>query len=218
MAWFKRFTAWLVMARALWVSLGVMLFVLAITYLLPLALEKRVRIGGLVLELAGISVVVIGLNEKLRLFNHPTLVGQLRSWLAGYPSFKPRHHVIEAAAGSIGIAGCSASSSVWSNSANQSAEARLDTLERNVTRLREDQETLSKQFQGETRKCELAISEERRARTEVDKELRSLIEEFGVGGAHLEAIGVSWLLVGATLATISEEICSGVLALLTLSR
>jgi outer membrane murein-binding lipoprotein Lpp len=206
------------MARALWVSLGVMLFVLAVTYLLPLTLEKRVRFGGLVLELAGISVVVFGLNEKLRLFNRPTLIGQLGSWLAGYPSFKPRHHVLEAAGAAIGIAGCRASLSVWSNPANQSSEARLDALERNVTRLREDQERISKQFQDETRKCELAISEERRARTEVDKELRSLIEAFGVGGAHLEAIGVSWLLVGATLATISEEISSGVLALLTLGR
>jgi len=52
------------------------------------------------------------------------------------------------------------------------------------------------------------VKDERRARDEADAQIREQLESFSVGGLHLESMGLVWLFVGITLATLPGEIAS----------
>ena len=52
------------------------------------------------------------------------------------------------------------------------------------------------------------MKDERRARGEADAQILEQLKSFSVGGLHLESMGLVWLFVGITLATLPGEIAS----------
>jgi hypothetical protein len=214
LTWLKANAHWLAKARPLWVAFGFVLLVCVLSLLVPRTLNDRIRYCGWVLELSGISIVIVGLNEKLRLFNRPSLVGHVGNWLAERPQFSPRSRTVPLTGESMTLTGGFATLSVWSNPVDGSVEARIGALESNVKSLKEMQGNTAKQIEEQKTMQDQALTAEREARKTAVQEVRATMETFGIGGLHMEAIGVFWLMLGATFATMSPEISTVLKAIL----
>jgi len=207
--WLKALAQWIDKARALWVGLGVASLAIALTALLPGSLDDHLRYSGWLLEMFGIFIVVFGLNEKLRLFKRPTLLRHFLEWLAECPSYHPQSKTVALQASASMVVGIGEVASVVIKPVENTPDARLDALEKVVTHLRERQDNLTRQMNEQEQQWNAALTTEREAREQTMRELRTTIEAFSVGGFHIEAMGVFWLLLGATLATMSPEISAG---------
>ncbi len=85
-----------------------------------------------------------------------------------------------------------------------SYEQRLTILEKEVDRLRErrerDQVAVGKRFD----RVEANLTNERAERTKDYAALKEKVEDFAVGGLHLEVVGLAWLVVGVLFSTLPE--------------
>jgi hypothetical protein len=183
--WVRR--SWLVLVAP--VSVAV---VFMIVYALPLTVEPRVRIIGLLLQLLGLTTVAYGLRETRKLFNRPTLVAER---LRQFPPFTPKTYVLSAEPGTYHITGHAAEAQLQA----LSIEQRVEMLE---GRLAEQDRLMHKTWTN----IRDTLESERRSRESADSTLQRQLEEFAAGGLHLETIGLFWILVGVILATASVEI------------
>jgi hypothetical protein len=171
--------------------------------------DPVLRYCGLAFQLLGILTVVLGLRDKRRLFDRPSLLENIRLWLDRRPRWeaKPQTFLVTGT-DEISLAD-SVKASVWrATSADAPIEARLALLEANLATLRTEQTEAAKQIQAATRKTNEAIDAERRSRESAVTALRVQIEGLGVGGLHVEWTGVAWLILGVVLATVPGEIAA----------
>lgn len=180
---------------------------------LPGTLEAHVRYCGLAFELIGILTVAIGLDDKRRLFNHPSLLHPLLGWWERRPRWGGKTQILTA----TGALSCSSTASgkcsVWRGvPPNASIDDRLAALEENLTTLRAEHASTAKRVEEEVQKQATAMASERRARELNTDEIKKQIETLGAGGLHLEAVGLILLSFGATLATLSTEIARWLIA------
>ena len=90
--------------------------------------------------------------------------------------------------------------------ADASVEARLHGLEAGLATLRTEQRQTANELQEATRKTNEAVGTERQARESALTALRVQLQSPGVGGLHVEWMGIGWLVLGTVLATIPGEI------------
>jgi hypothetical protein len=206
--WVKATIHWIARAKALWVGLGIVLLVCILGSYIPRPWEDRLRYIGLVLELCGIFTVIFGLNDRLRQLSQPTLLGQVRAWLASAPPFPSKPD-----SGSTGRAVADSSALVlsevawgWDKTVDTSPQARLDALEKNVERLKESRDSTTQRIGEQERQWKAAIAAEQTEREKVIQGLWCTLQRLSVGGFQVEAIGLGWLSLGAALATIPKEI------------
>jgi len=95
-----------------------------------------------------------------------------------------------------------------SRSADATIEERLDALEEKCQQLNQQLIDARNELKSEARRLGEAVENERQARDEADAQIQEQLEAFSVGGLHLESMGLVWLLVGITFATLSEEIAT----------
>lgn len=185
------------------------MLVLIIEPWLPGTLEAHVRYCGLAFELIGILTVAIGLDGKRRLFNRPNLLDPLRGWWKRRPRWGGKAQIINLAGISSSSSAVSGKCSIWRGVApNASIEDRLAALEENVKTLRIEHADTAKRVEEEAQKQDAAVASEHRARELSTNEIKKKIETLGVGGLHLEAVGLVCLILGVILATASTEIAS----------
>lgn len=206
--WNNAFVLWLLDAWRFWPTrfLVVVLVVIIFGSQLPGTADDRVRYCGLSLQLLGILTVVVGLVTRRRLFNHPSLVNDLRNWLARRPRWGAKPQTIY---GSIGAVLAPLSASVKGSVGvppDASIEDRLAALEANIKSLKAEQAETGKELRKETGKLIEALDLERRMRESGVMEIRNLVNTLGAGGLHLEWAGVLWLVLGVILTTIPSEI------------
>jgi hypothetical protein len=79
-------------------------------------------------------------------------------------------------------------------------------LESNLAALTREHEEATKELAEELRKTREAVESERQRRKSADTALRQQLEGLGIGGLHLETIGVVFLAVGIVLDTTPAEI------------
>src|SRR5882672_11551074 len=133
--WIRALIHWVVDAWRVWVPLLVVMLVLLVASKFPLSWADSVlRYFGLAFQLLGILTVVLGLRDKRRLFNRPTLVENIRHWMNRRPRWgTKRQTFLETGTGSFSLIGGSAKFSVWRKApANAPVEARLAALEANL--------------------------------------------------------------------------------------
>lgn len=205
--WIKANAAWLFAAWRVWAPIIVVVIVGALSSLLPGKADDSVRYAGLALQILGIATVVHGLRDRRRLFNRPSLIDHLVSWVDKRPIWGAKPQTVSISmTGTIGISG-SAKISVWRGTPpNATIEARLDALEANIETLKTEQAETAKDLQEETRKSAEALASERQSRESTIGELQTRVDTLGVGGLHLETAGLFWLIVGVVLGTAPAEI------------
>jgi hypothetical protein len=133
---------WLWESRFFWLTVLVALGV-PFAVLLWWPHEHIIRYAGLGLQLAGIGTVWWGIRETRKLFEHPTFWMQAREWFRRRPKYGGR---VIAAGGSVAAAATvSARATVWSHAgADATLEKRVETLEKNLRRVRDDLSSFEK--------------------------------------------------------------------------
>lgn len=168
--------------------------------------EAAHRIAGLVLQLLGIATVVWEIRQTRTLFGRPSILGLAYNWLIQFPRYRPK--VISGTAtvhgGGVGLR---ARGGGWSNAGSgATVEKRIDTLEKNVERLRkqlgETEQELRKQIKAQAS----ALNEEKETRAKEDKAIRDVLEDTETGGLRVSLMGVIWVLVGIIMSTIPSEL------------
>ncbi len=207
-----RAAAWVRCGKPLWI--GTLFFAMCflasgIVWLFGIAqtISDALRWSGLFLQIIGLGSVVIGLQESRRLFNQPSVFESIREWLLqGIRIFKPRHIVIKAEGGAIGISTAFGHARVTSSPQSDSVEDRLFSLERNIEYLRDEIDHLRKDGAEFRKKATEDLVTERKERIAGDEVHAKQLQEAVIGGIHIELAGLIYLLFGITFATIPDEI------------
>jgi hypothetical protein len=199
-----------------WLTLAVIVILGCVALLFPmdvaryvvgfeLSVDDRVRWLGLAYQLAGLGLVVHGLRRSRQLFNKPTyfqdFVHHLRYAFRPPPpkSFTPK-----------GVDSISTTVAEWGR-----VHVAGGTLEERITRL----ETELQDLQNRVNKVDVSIrqtesrlnkriDDESRSRKQGDEDNSKKIEEATIGGIHLEAIGILFLILGILLSTAPREFAS----------
>jgi hypothetical protein len=201
---FKAIWPWLADARHVWYSLAI----IAVALIISLSLyptEPVIRITGLVLQFLGIGTVVWGISETRALFGHPSVVSKIKAWFGRFPLVR-RNVVLSVDSASLAIRGGTARIYQTHKAADSTTEARLDSLERNVTLIHERITLAQKEMDEGLHKISASVKHEEQLRQTEDNETRKKLEATGTGGVHISAIGASWLFVGLILSTAAPEI------------
>jgi uncharacterized small protein (DUF1192 family) len=91
---------------------------------------------------------------------------------------------------------------------NAPLDRRVALLEENVKRLRNEFYAKDKENMEKLSTLTGVIEEERRLREIEARRLSNQLEEFAVGGLHLEIIGLVWLFLGVLGTSIPDEIAA----------
>ena len=107
----------------------------------------------------------------------------------------------------VSLSGMSARAHVWSGvPEGATVEQRLEAVEKNVRRVRDDLSAHQKEADDRVRAQDEVMKRERAEREAADKEIHEKIKETETGGLKLNAAGVWWLLSGTVCSTFPEEI------------
>jgi hypothetical protein len=210
--WLAEVWRWALREWPLWVLFVVPVLSVALFALLSLrdvSAENWVRYCGLFLEVLGILTVADGLQAKRILFNKPDLAQQVGGAFACFPPLPGKSRTVHiSGAGEINTAGTIGvlTGSVAPPPTGATVETRLSLLEGQMSAMQQNHNTLSRQVHQQRDAATAAIDQERNAREKTTGELRSKLEKLGADGLQLEMAGVVWLVLGATLATISGEV------------
>lgn len=200
--WTRALGRWLWEARLAW---------LAVATLLGAALavggnptEARILLTGLVLQILGIGTVAWGIRTTRRLFGRPGMVALVRTWLANFPRYGGR--TIAVGATMTATSSVRGRAFVTTTAADESVEARLDALEKNMGHVNDRINGIQAEIDQKADEHRRAFEEERQARSKEAGELRERLEATETGGLHVSAVGAVWLTVGVALSTAAPEL------------
>ena len=205
--WLVDVARWLVVRPwRVWFSLFLVIAALALAAAISGNWEQRFRLTGWLLQLVGLTTVAVGLRETRKLFRRPSLLDLARAWIHGFPSLSPRSYVLNAEPGSFKITGYAPTIFVSARPEDLTVEQRIARLEQALTEVKNQMDEVSAKLQREQQVRTEAIHSERRARETSDNTLANQLEEAMAGGLHLEAMGLFWIIVGVSFATVSIEL------------
>lgn len=218
--WLFRIFIWLIIEpKEFWITLLLPIFVgVIVCWFNPVGisnepelidiLEKRFRFTGLALELSGIGTVVYGLNETLKLFLGEHLLHIIPKWFKRFPKFRDDSRTIK---GSTTFTLKPATGSAFGTSTltpNSSIENRVTFLEEQLEQVHLQLYKNRIDFENELKKLSDAFNSERNTREDKDKQAKEVHKEFVVREVYTELMGIIWLIMGASLATVSKELAS----------
>ena len=168
--------------------------------------EVAVRSAGLGLEILGLFVALAGIIETRTFFGLPSLPAVFRRWLSERPRWR-RHIVMGAMAGTLGLAGMSGRGYVWTPVRSEdSLEKKVESLIRNVDRLKDDLQNTHKELDDLSRKHAEALKGEAEAREKAAIDIKNQLQAALTNGLLVSLIGLVWLIVGIIMSTMSLEL------------
>jgi hypothetical protein len=201
--WLKRVFSWLKEAWPFWLAIGFPGISLCLLYYCGVS-ERSVRFCGLFHQTIGISTVALGLYQTRKLFDKPSIMEKIFSWVKKYPNIKSKNYDLN---GSEHIkAGSSGSITVIRKPQNDNIEERLRAAEENIVSLREDIEKVDRESMSNIKEIRVALESEKHKREFEDQALKMKVEESSVGGLNISSMGTLWLLIGAIMSTIAPEL------------
>lgn len=168
--------------------------------------EPRIRIAGLLLQLAGLFTVVWGIQKTRMLFGRPDSLSVVRQWFSIFlPCWR------QAVSGEVNstmpvFTGQGRANAAASANSDATIETRVDKLEENIShindRITQTQKEIDDRFQTQV---DLLETEQETRRRQVE-DLRAMLEMSEIGGLRISLVGALWLFVGAILGTAAPEI------------
>lgn len=198
----RRGWAWLLVTGA----------ILGPAFLLSGSLDTYLRYAGYILEVLGIGTVAWGLRDRARHHRKPGLLeplgDRLRAASKEFASAFRGPQAITGVAGSVtaGVSTVGGATVRTSVPPGASLEYRIARLEGKVDGLQEQSDRLRREVEEKHRKALGAVEQERTAREEDTAALREKVAQVDTGGLHIEWMGVWWLVLGVTLATLAPEL------------
>ena len=200
--WTRSLGRWLWEARLAWLAVGTLLAAALVIADNPA--EPRIRVMGLVLQILGIGTVAWGIRTTRKLFGRPGIVVLMRRWLANFPRYGGR--TISVGATMAATSAVRGRGFITTRAADDSVEARLDALEKNVEHVNDRISGLQAEMDQKADEHRCALPEEREARSREAGELRERLEATETGGLHVSAVGAVWLTLGVALSTAAPEL------------
>jgi len=167
--------------------------------------ESGFRLTGLALQVLGICAVAWGIHQTRVLFNQPSMLGSVGDWLKRRPRLHGRAVSVGASLQCSSVVG-RARAHVTANPVDNSAQARIEALEKNIKHVQGRISSLETDLDEQGQELRESLEAERRTRANETERLRARLEATETGGLHLSAIGAAWLLVGVTLSTAAPEL------------
>ena len=210
----KKLGRWLADGKSLWITLfgwaGAFGIGWGAKVLGPSGFElsDQFRVAGWSLQMLGISTAAIALKNTSNIFDVPSVMKQFVEWMKRFPKvFALRKGVAEKV--SLSFSGSlAATGNIELSKGDPSVEERLDVLEEKYEHLSQQLIDAQNEIKSEAQRLDKAVKQERRARSQADTEIREELESSSVGGLHLEIMGLIWLLVGITCATLPGELAA----------
>jgi len=196
-------------AWPLWLALAGVVVAGGIGILLSTDPWSRVRYAGTFLQVFGLGTVAFGLSQVRRSFGRPSLLSKALEWFRQIQAaFKPPKHVtVEAKAAGLSIAAGRPRVFVTAGPTTPLDE-RVALLEQNLRRLQDEFDAHEERITKELRTVNEALTREHQARETEARRISTQLENFAVGGLHLEFIGVFWLVLGVLGTSIPTEIAA----------
>jgi hypothetical protein len=172
--------------------------------------EDIIRRGGLWLQLAGIGTVWWGIEETRKLFGHPPFWQQARQRLRdGWHTFPPLRRGVIVGVGTVGATASSGRGRgfSWDDAPpDATVEQRLEAMEKNITRVRDNLATFADMTEDKFTKQTEALKQEQADRAKINHEIRNLLTTTETGGLHITMIGAFFLFLGVTMSTVPAEL------------
>jgi hypothetical protein len=176
-------------------------------WLLGSDLKTAVRYGGTVLQICGLLLVAYGLDRTRATFGRPTLTSRVRGWMARVlTSGRPKNVVLNSGSGEIKLSG--ALVLAHGRALGASIERRVEMLEQDVEQLRKQSQESTARLKRDVDALRADLAFETQKRIESDTRVEHLVSEIGVGGLHLEWIGLIWLMLATMCTALPEELAS----------
>lgn len=203
LAWLRSLGAWLSELNLLWAGIALPIVVLAIA---ALSLSERsVRLSGMIIELAGASLVIVEILDSRRHFGVPGIRQWLRLWLQRFPRIKPVVLSVQGAA-HLHLGG-NARAHFWHGAGDQPTDtARLEALEKNLIRLRDLVYQLESDLDKAQKELRSSLKSEVAAVRESISALSTKVADAQTGGHMLAAVGLVWIVIGMVCSTASDVI------------
>jgi hypothetical protein len=199
-------------ADAFWVFIAGIFLSAPISYLFTLLfgrpdLATQFRYAGVLLECFGFGMVVLGLEKTRQEFGQPSTLALIKSWVKLFASAfrKPETQTIEVdSAGHLHIS--TGDVTVILNAPKDAPlEKRIDVLEQNLSRLREDTEKKVARLSDRVSEVNQTVSAHREQWEREQQSTRRQIEQFAVGSSRYEVVGVLWFFLGTVSSNLPEE-------------
>lgn len=201
-SWTRALVRWLWEARLAWLAVATLLVAALVVADNPT--EPRIRLMGLALQILGIGTVAWGIRTTRRLFGRPGVLALVHRWLADFPRYGGR--TISVGATMTATSAVRGRAFVTTTAADDSVEARLDALEKNMGHVNDRVNGLQAEIDQKADEHRLALEKERQARSKEAGELWERLEATETGGLHVSAVGAVWLTVGVALSTAAPEL------------
>ena len=168
--------------------------------------EFGFRSVGFLLQVLGVWIVWVGIRGTRKQFDVPGSWAQTKAWMSSFPRIRGRV-ILASGSAIVSLSGMSARAHVWSGvPEGATVEQRLEAVEKNVRRVRDDLSAHQKEADDRVRAQDEVMKRERAEREAADKEIHEKIKETETGGLKLNAAGVWWLLSGTVCSTFPVEL------------
>lgn len=166
---------------------------------------ERAQLAGVVLQALGLLTVAKGLHDARRLFGRPGYVARARTFVRGFPRFRPEPVHLHASGTGVGVGTGALAVLKRGSSPDASIEERMTHLEQAVVRLQAQVTQDRRRTADSVNALAQRQEEERRLWNLGDAAIAHRLEVFSVGGLDLEVVGLLWLLAGVILGTIPSQ-------------
>jgi hypothetical protein len=205
LAWLKAMYHWLAEWR--FFCLGLFAVVIPIGLIvLVCADESVIRIAGMVLQLMGIGTVAWGIHITRKQFGHPSIFTVWRKRLNRCPAFGNRGGTGSGSGTLPALTSNGYSGSSVSADTNQTIDARIQALEKNLRLVNDRVSRIQYEMGQEFLKQTASLMQEQKIRSDEDQHIRAKMESTSTGGLHISAMGTLWLVVGVIMSSIPSEL------------
>lgn len=190
-----------------WMALAGVIVAIVLGFGLSANTSAGVRCAGTMLQIFGLGTVAIGLSQVRRSFGRPSLVEKVVAWLRQLAAafLPPKPITLQAHIRGVATASGEARAIVRAGP-GASLDRRVTILEENLNQLRDEIDARENKVRTELSTVKAAVEQEQRARETEARQLSKQMEEFAVGGLHLELVGLTWLILGVLGTSIPDEL------------
>lgn len=206
-SWLRQLWHWLVEIHIFWI----VVITLALAICTPIYLfgpvADALRYAGLILQLLGVAVVAHTFRGRRKLFDRPSFFSLARNWILRAPRFRPRQITLEADCALNVTTFVKAEATVWHrSSSDQPVAEQLAAIQNNLEVLRFQLDQYGSRTNASIIDLRNNIEAEHALHfAELNKTSQTL-KELGAESLNLEVAGITWLIFGIVLATISAEL------------
>lgn len=171
--------------------------------------EQGVRFAGLVLQWLGLILVALGIRDTRARFEEPPILHRIVLWVDHIRGAfgAPRHIALSAqpAVVHVRVGSASLSTSSWQN---PNLGARVKALELAFEAYKTQAERERHRLLQQLDRVSGQLDTERHQRVAAVESINRLLAAHATGGIVLETIGVIWLVVGAAMGAVPEELAT----------